>query len=208
MARPFTRIPRRRNAGMAFRLAALALAGLPTPSTAQVLSQRPIKPAPRPSPGAPVFTPNTVVDAGALPGKPADAVPPGALAVSWDRKAWITSIDGKRSDIVFRLGSVHVIRGGGLEGIVSGWIKGDRRPNGANKYESVGSVLTIIRQNGTEAVVRVTAISGGKLPWESLQEPKNASMKLLLRTGGGAREITALLHRSIYRCQRGEPNCS
>jgi CHASE3 domain sensor protein len=72
----------------------------------------------------------------------------------------------------------------------------------------IGSVLTVLRQNGTEAVVRVTDISGGKVPWESLQEPKYASVKLLLRTGGGAREINALLHRSIYRCQRGEPNCS
>jgi hypothetical protein len=200
------RFARPRKTRLALCLAVAPLIALATASAAQIVSQRPIQPAPRPP--AQVFTPNTVVDAGALPAKPADGVPAGTIAVSWDRKAWITSIDGKRSDIVFRLGSVHVIRGGGLEGIVSGWITGNRRMNGANKSETVGSVLTVLRQNGTEAVVRVTDISGGKVPWESLQEPKYASVKLLLRTGGGAREINALLHRSIYRCQRGEPNCS
>lgn len=187
-------------------LAVVALTCCATAASAQIQSQRPVRPKPSPTPN--VFTPNTVVDAGALPPKPADAVPRGVMHVSWDRKGWIDTIDGKRSGIQFRLGSQHVIRGAGLANAVQGFITSERIPAGnKNKYETVGSVLTIVRNSDTEVVVRVSQISGGRVRWSATGHRQNLDVRLILRTNGGGRSFNFPIRGGRYSCTAGEPNC-
>ncbi|ATY31151.1 Rossmann-fold NAD(P)-binding domain-containing protein [Sphingomonas psychrotolerans] len=172
----------------------------------QVQAQRPLRPKPSPAPQ--VFTPNTVVDAGALPPGPADAVPRGVMHASWDRKGWIDTIDGKRSGIQFRLGSEHVIRGAGLANAVQGFITSSRIPRGGgNKYETVGSVLTIVRNSDSEVVVRVSQISGGKVRWSATGHRQYPDVRLILRTDGGGRNFNFPIRGGRYSCAAGEPNC-
>ena len=168
------------------------------------------KPQTETRPPANVFIPNTTQDAGAYqpPPKPADGVPKGAWVVSWDRKSWITSIDGKRSGIVYSLGSEHVIRGGNLGGFVVGRIASTRLPRGKGKYEAVGSMLTLVRESPTELVVRVTRIAGGPLPWSESND-KQFPPRLKIRIAGGGRDLEVVHDRgSRYRCSVGEPNCA
>ncbi|MGY4399052.1 hypothetical protein ACVWZA_004265 [Sphingomonas sp. UYAg733] len=188
---------------------ATLLFGCGTAAVGQIQSQKPIRPAQKPAtqPTPNVFVPNTVQDAGALPPKPRDAVPGGAIGASWDRKAWITTIDGKRNNFVFSLGSEHVVRGSGLKGVVGAWITSMRLPPGKGKYESVGSVLAVVRESDTELVLRVTPIAGGKLPWSRLNDHQ-APPRLKLRVDGGAREINIVFFKAEYHCAAGEPNCA
>lgn len=187
-------------------LAAAALACCATAAPAQIQSQRPVRPAPTPTPG--VFTPNSVVDAGALPPRPADAVPRGVMYASWDRKGWIDTIDGKRSGIQFRLGSQHVIRGAGLANAVQGFITSERIPaTSKNKYETVGSVLTIVRNSDTEMVVRVSQVSSGKVRWSATGHRQYPDVRLILRTDGGGRSFNFPIRGARYNCTAGEPNC-
>lgn len=189
-------------------LIAATLVGCATMASAQIQSQRPLRPKPSPSPTTQVFTPNTVIDAGALPPKPADAVPRGVMHASWDRKGWISTIDGKRSGIQFSLGSEHVIRGAGLANAVQGFIVSSRVPRGSTgRYESVGSVLTIVRNTDTEVVVRVSQISGGKVRWSSTGHRQVPDVRLILRTDGGGRSFNFQIRGARYTCAAGEPNC-
>ena len=185
----------------------LVIAALTATLGTAAVAQLP-KPQPNPRPTASTFVPNTVQDAGAITPKPADNLPKEAWIASWDRKSWITSIDGKRSGIRYSLGSEHVIRGGNLGGFVAGRISSSRLPRGKGKYEAVGSILTLVRQSPTELVVRVTQIAGGPLPWSTSNDMQYPP-RLRIRIAGGGRDIEVAHDRgSRYSCSVGEPNCA
>lgn len=184
--------------------ACIALTGT---ATAQIQSQRPVQPkAPPPAQPTPQVFKGHVIEAGPIAPRPRDGVPAGVLVAAPDRKGWISTIDGKRSGITFRIGSTHVIRGAGFKDTVGAWIVSSRFAPGSNRAESVGSMLEVVRQTDTMLLVKVTQIRGGKLPWSATAH-RQSGVRLLIRSDGGEREFSVPLRDSHYRCRAGEPNC-
>ncbi|MEM9965195.1 MAG: hypothetical protein AAGC58_07590, partial [Asticcacaulis sp.] len=114
--------------------------------------------------------------------------------------SYISDVDGKRENIVFKLGSTHRINGKGLSGGTAGWILG-------TTYG--GSMLQIVSESDTQLVVKVTEVSGAQTRWPANQLPRKESSTVRVRIEAkhGKRVFQFSLPRSVYDCKRTEPNC-
>lgn len=196
---------------------AILMSGFAAAATAQVASQRPIvvKEQPTARTGG-----GERVEGGARPPTPTEIeraknAPHSSIGASHDQKGWIATIDGKgrgrgmyANGVQFSLGSEHILRGKGFDGFVSAFLMGMRQVGRRGVGQTVGSVLTPIRQSDTELVLRVTQIRAGQVPWSASQHYQDKNTRLKIRTAGGARHIEAYLLDSPYRCTNGEPNCA
>ncbi|WP_140985065.1 hypothetical protein [Asticcacaulis tiandongensis] len=114
--------------------------------------------------------------------------------------SYISNVDGKRENIVFKLGSTHRINGKGLSGGTAGWILG-------TTYG--GSMLEIVSESDTQLVVKVTAVSGARTRWPAnqIQYKNQSSVRMRIEAKHGDRVFEFSLPNSVYDCKRTEANC-
>ncbi|MFT4091562.1 MAG: hypothetical protein QM645_12575 [Asticcacaulis sp.] len=114
--------------------------------------------------------------------------------------SYISNVDGKRDNIVFKLGSTHRINGKGLSGGTAGWILG-------TTYG--GSMLEVISESDTQLVVKVTAVSGARTRWPAnqMQFKSQSSVRMRIEAKHGNRVFEFSLPNSVYDCKHTEPNC-
>lgn len=177
---------------------AIAVAG------SNIVSGAQISVSPKPESRAPSFMQHSC----AMPKKLKDGKPQRAMAVSWDGKSSITSIDGKTLGIKYSLGSEHVICGVNLSGFAVGRITSNRMPD-LLRGRPVGSMLTLVSETPTKLVVRVTHVSSGAIPWSASNSHYQSPPRLFILIAGGARSIEVIHDVSTrYLCSADEPNCS
>lgn len=193
-------------------MAAVA-ATLSTGAPAQFASEQPLQPA-SPTPPTRAYQPKVITaDSRHWTPLAASSAPPGAIAVTPDRRSWIMSVDGKVRGLAFRLGSSHVIRGHGLTRMIGGSIMGLRLiprtgPHVSTRYQSIGSSLRVKVINDDQLIATVMPNRLGELPWRSDNGYTMKEIDLTLGTSVRAQAMRAQLFDSAYTCTVGEPNCA